>query len=315
MNFIAEYKKLQLRTPRLSMFQMKSENSEYCFNADGAKNCYLVANIVNNENCMYGRDFYDNKDCIDCDHIKGCTLCYGCLNCANCYNCDYLQDSLNCNDCRYGYLLKGCRDCIGCSGLTQKQFYIFNEPYSEMEYRERKKSLTDAEIVRRFEELKRKIPRVFALQVNAEDCTGNGIYHSKNVVESFDVNECQDSGYLLECKKVTDSWDISILEDAPMCYQVSSGHIMNNCNFCYFCVDCSNLEYCESMISSHDCFGCISLRRKQYYILNEGPYSKEEYFRKVTEIKDQLRRDGMYGQMWIPSCFPRGDTVAEWATM
>lgn len=151
---------------------MRSQNSEYCFNADGANNCYLVANVVNNENCMYGRDYYDNKDCVDCDHIKQCTLCYQCLNCGNCYNCDYLQDSLNCNDCRYGYFLKGCRDCVGC----------------------------------------------------------------------------------------------------------------------------------------------ISLHRKQYYILNK-PYTKEEYFVKVAEIKDQLRAAGLYGQMWIPSCFPKQDTVAVWEKM
>ena len=67
-------------------------------------------------------------------------------------------------------------------------------------------------------------------------------------------------------------------------------------------------------MSCKDCFGCISLHRKQYYILNK-PYSKEEYFKQVAELKDQLRTQGIYGQMLITPCFPREDTVAVWDKM
>lgn len=315
MDFLAEYTKLQLATPRLSGYvSSDSVNSDYNHNVAGAKNCYLLANAVRNENCMYGRDFYGDTDCMDCDHVTDCTLCYQCLNCANCYDCNFLQDCQNCQDCRYGYFLKGCKNCVGCVGLKQKQFHIFNEPYSEIEYRAKISELTSDDIKRRFEELKREVPRVGFLQTDSENFTGNGVYHCRNVFESFDVRECQDGGYLLECRKVTDSWDISVLEDSEMCYQISSSHILNNCNFCFFCVESSDLEYCEGLASCKDCFGCISLHRKQYYILNQ-PYTKDEYFAKVTEIKDQLRERGLYGKMFLPPTFPRKDTVAMWATM
>ncbi|MFA7278408.1 MAG: hypothetical protein WC101_05530 [Candidatus Gracilibacteria bacterium] len=313
-DFVTEFKKLQLVTPRLSFFQLNAVNSDYNYNCDGAKNCYLLANACDDEDCMYGRDYYGCKDCNDCDHIRNCTLCYQCLNCGDCYNSDYLQDSLNCNDCRYGYFLKGCRDCVGCVGLKQKQFHIFNEPYTEADYRAKLASLSDAEIRVRFEELKKSVPRLGFLEVNCEDSTGNNIFHCQRVHESYDASECQDSGYLLETKNLKDSWDITVLEKSELCYQVCSAHVLNNCNFCYFCVDSSNLEYCEYMINSHDCFGCISLHRKQYYILNQ-PYSKEDYFKKVAEIKDQLRAEGLYGQMLIPPTFPRQDTVSVWDRM
>lgn len=314
MDFLAEYTKLQLATPRLSYFQLNSVNSDYCYNCDNAKNCYLVANAVNDENCMYGRDFYDDVDCTDCDHTKSCTLCYQCLNCQNCYNSDYLQDSSNCNDCRFGYYLKGCKDCVGCVGLKQRQFCIFNEPYTEDDYWKKVASMSEEEMRSGMEKLKLQIPRIASWLVDTENCTGDNLFHCQNVHESFDASECQDSGYLLETKKLKDCWDITVLEDSELCYEVSSSHVLQNCTLCFFCVNSSNCEYSELMINCHDCFGCISLHRKQYYILNQ-PYTKEEYFKKVAEIKDELRAKGLYGQMFLPSAFPRQDTVAVWDRM
>lgn len=313
-DFLTEYKKLQLKVPRLSAYILSSENSDYCFNVENAKNCYLIANAVDNENCMYGRDFYGSLDCIDCDHIYKCSLCYQCLNCDNCYNCNYLQDSLNCNDCSYGYFLKGCRNCFGCVGLKQKKFHIFNERNTEEEYAKKIKELNADEIKEKFNELKKQIPRLGILQEDSENFTGNAIYHSKNIVESFDIKDCQDSGYLLECKKVDDSWDITILEESELCYQLSSCRMLKNSNCCYFCARCSDIEYCENLIECQNCFGCISLHRKQYHILNK-PYSKEDYFKKISEIKNQLLDKGLYGKMLIPSVFPLEDTVAMMPTL
>lgn len=313
-DFLEEYKKLQLKTPRLSSFILNSENSDYNYNVKDLKNCYLLANAINDENCMYGRDFYGSENCTDCDHIKNCTLCYQCLNCENCYNCNYLQDSVNCNDCDYGYFLKGCRNCIGCVGLKQKNFHIFNEPYSESDYQKKLEQLKSEKILKKFETLKQTVPRMGALMIDSENSTGNGIFHSRNIFNAFDVRECQDSGYMLECKKVTDSWDVTILEYSELCYQISTSHLLHNCNFCYFCLECSDLEYCENLIACQNCFGCISLHRKQYYILNQ-PYKKDEYFKKVSEIKNQLKEQGLYGEMFIPPAFPREDTVVVWPTM
>lgn len=87
MSFLDDYKTLQLKTPRVGMIHLKQTNSEFCYNIDECKNCYLLANAVKNEDCMYGRDFYNNQDCVDCDHILNCTLCYEVINCHYCYNC------------------------------------------------------------------------------------------------------------------------------------------------------------------------------------------------------------------------------------
>ena len=313
-DFVEEYKKLQLSTPRLSTVIINSLNSDYCFNVDQGKNLYLVANAVKNQDCMYGRDFYGNSDCMDCDHIKDCSLCFDCINCRNCYNCNSLQDSDGSSDCNSGYYLRACKNCIGCSGLSHKEFYIFNQPYVKEEYFERLKKMNADEVREGFLQVKLQVPRVAVSMINCENCTGNSIYNSRNINEGFDVYDSEDSGYLLETKKLKDCYDISILEYADLCYQVSSSYILHNCNFCYFCMDSSDLEFCECVIASEFCFGCISLHRKKYYILNQ-PYSEAEYFKTVAEIKADLRARGLYGGMFIPSTFPRSETVAEWEKM
>ena len=72
-----------------------------------------------------------------------------------------------------------------------------------------------------------------------------------------------------------------------------------DCELCYSCIDCKNcygsdfLQQCENcngcewgydLKSCTDCFGCVGLRQKSYYIFNK-PFSKDEYFARVRELK------------------------------
>ncbi|MFA6528010.1 MAG: hypothetical protein WCT46_00545 [Candidatus Gracilibacteria bacterium] len=311
MFFFDELLALQKNTPRIGSIRLKNTNSEYTHNTDQCKNCYLLANAVGNEDCMYGRDFYGNANCVDCDHILKCTLCYECLNSKECWNCSYLQDCANCLDCDYGYYLKDCQNCIGCVGLRKKQYHIFNRPYSPEEYAKIKKSITRDQIASGFEELKLKVPRVFAIQLNVENCIGESILNSRNIYEGFDVNDCEDCTYVAETKDVKDSMDISVLEHGELCYECSSNHILYNSHFCSMCTSCSNLEYCEQMFNSKNCFGCIGLNHKEYCILNKQ-YTPEEYEKQVAEIKVRLKEEGTYGRFFLPSTYPLEDTVAGW---
>lgn len=311
MDFFAQFELLKSKTPRLSAVRLNNINSDYTYATDQLKNCYLLANAVKNEDCMYGRDFYDCADCSDCDHIKKCTLCYETLNSRECYDSAYLQDCTNCLNCEYGYDLKDCKNCIGCVGLRKKEFHIFNEPYPKEDFLRKKKSLSPAEIKKKFEELQYKVPRVYALQISVEHCLGDNIYHSRDAYFCFDIDGCERVGYIDESKKLHDCYDISILEESEGCYEISSSHILNNCNFCFQCASCSDLEYCELVFNSKNCFGCISLNHKEYYILNE-PYSRQDYFKKVAEIKAELKGTGEYGRVFLSPTYPIENTVGNW---
>lgn len=311
MFFFDELLALQKSTPRIGSARLNNMNSEYTHNTAQCKNCYLLGNAVGNEDCMYGRDFYDNTNCADCDHILKCTLCYECLNSRECWNCSCLQDCANCLDCDYGYYLKDCQNCIGCVGLRKKKFCIFNEQYSEEEFSSKKKSLTREQIEGNYEKLKRKTPRVFAIQLNCENCTGESVFNSRNIHYGFDINNCEDCCYVEEVKNIKNSADISFLEHSELCYECSSNHILYDCNFCFMCLASSNIEYCEQVFNSKNCFGCIGLNHKEYCILNKQ-YSREEYEKQVAEIKKRLKEERTYGRFFLPSTYPVEDTVAAW---
>lgn len=311
MRFFQELDELRKITPRLSTIRLNNINSDYTANTDQLKNCYLIANAVKNEDCMYGRDFYENSDCIDCDHIFRCTLCYECLNSNGCYNSGFLQDCENCTDCDFGYDLKNCQSCVGCVGLRKKQFHIFNQPYTKEAFLEKKKQLQSEEIKTQFEALKHTTPRIYSIQTNTEYCFGENMHHSRNAIYCFDVNECQDVMYIEESRKMHDCMDITILEDSAFCYEISSSHILNNCDYCFQCVTSSDLRFCEFVFNSKNCFGCIGLNHKEFYILNQ-PYSREEYFKKTAELWEEIKAGGDPAQQFFHSTYPWEDTVASW---
>lgn len=87
----------------------------------------------------------------------------------------------------------------------------------------------------------------------------------------------------------------------------NSGNV--NCNFCYACWHNHDLEYCELVFNSNHCFGCVSRSHAEYEILNKK-YSKDEYFKKIAGIKDELRREELYGKWLLPSTYPYEDTLA-----
>jgi hypothetical protein len=167
------------------------------------------------------------------------------------------------------------------------------------------------EIQKKFDEVKLTVPRTYSTQINAENSFGDYLYNCKNAFYAFDSNECEDIGYVAEGRSLKDSYDIFVLEYSELCYQCSSNYRLNNSNFCFACTTSSDLDFCELVFNSKNCFGCVGINHKEYHILNQ-PYSKEEYFNKVAEIKAELSREKDYGAgFWVPT-YPIEDTVANW---
>ncbi|MBI4085927.1 MAG: hypothetical protein HY433_01635 [Candidatus Liptonbacteria bacterium] len=59
------------------------------------------------------------------------------------------------------------------------------------------------------------------------------------------------------------------------CYRVLFSKYSSNCTDSSFLLDCRGCT---------NCFGCINLRNKSYYIFNK-PHSKEDYFKKMSEFE------------------------------
>lgn len=143
-----------------------------------------------------------------------------------------------------------------------------------------------------------------------ENCTGDYIYHSKNCYDSYDINDCEDCGYIIDAvNKIKDCYDIIALEDAQMCYEGMSNWGFNQ-TFCIMCWFSSNMEYCEMCQSCSDCFGCVSLKGKKFHILNKK-YEEAEYKKKVAEIKADLKAKNLYNRWFPVSTFKYEDTLAQ----
>ncbi|MBU1992656.1 hypothetical protein KKG51_03085 [Patescibacteria group bacterium] len=310
MDFFKELENLMHTEPRIALNNVRAVNSEYANACINNKNCYMIFGSDHNEDCLYSTWMYDCKDSVDCSFIRDSQLCYECTDCAKCYNAKYLQDCDNCRDSEYLYGCTGCDHCFCCAGLFRKSYCVKNKQCERDEYFEKvEKMKKEGNIEKEFENVQLKTPRRFAHALDNEDCTGDYICHCKNTHDSFDVQQCWDCGYLANgVYGIKDCYDVSYLENAEMCYEGISnwGFDMNFCNYCWFC---SGMEYCDTCYDCKNCYGCVCLKNKQYHILNK-PYKKDEYEKKVKEIKDQLKREGKYGRVFIQSPYAFDQTIA-----
>lgn len=316
MAFVEEFRKLQLAQPRISLQFSQSENSEYTNYAFKNKNCYLVFGSHYNEDCYHLQYSYANKDTVDCDRIDKSELCYECVFGSHLYNCNYLFNCFTCSDCEFSFDLVNCRNCFLCAGLRNVEYRILNkavpkEKYEE-EIRKLKQTHSTKELLEMLENLRKTVPQINLIQKNCENCLGSYLENSKNCFNCYQLTGGEDCFYMRSmAHHVKDSMDCDQIgyDPSELLYECIGNSGNTNCNFCYASWHNSDLEYCEQVFNSHDCFGCISRSHAEYEVLNQK-YSKEDYFKKVREIKDELKRDGIYGKWFLPSTYPYEDTIA-----
>lgn len=299
-------RKLFHKVPLSALFiSGHNENSEYTNCAGYNKNTYLSFNSGYDEDCSYSRGLGYSKNCLDMYFGNHNEYCYECVNCSNSYQLFFSQNSSQCTESAFLYNCSSCTNCFGCTNLYRKQYYIFNKPYTKKEYQEiiaKLGSYQYKESVRqKFVELVKNSLHRSTQNVNVENSTGDYLTATKNCLDCFEVNESEDCRFLDSNKKVKDSYDLfGHGYFAELFYQtVGTGHgsrvmaglNVDKCSDTYYSIDCS---------SSQNLFGCIGLRSKQYYILNQQ-YSKEEYETLVGKIIAQMTNP--------PTPFSKGGVV------
>ncbi|MFH0818613.1 MAG: zinc-ribbon domain containing protein [Patescibacteria group bacterium] len=315
--FFEQYKELQYRTPRFNILIEDCENCDYSNVIGYSKNCYLIAGSINCEDCYYGNP-YNCFSCVDSLILRNSELCYECINSDNLYNCFYCQDCFDSNNSKYCYDCKGCSDCMGCAGLRNKNYCINNKQYSEEEYKiiASKIDFCDPEKVKylwkNFNEQKLKHARIFMTGIKNEQVSGNYINNSNNAFNCFDVDKLDNCKYINQAQEVKDSYDLSNNENVELCYEISGGNRINNCRFGLFIWKSHNLDYCERCRDSHDLFGCVSMNKQEYCILNKQ-YSKDEYFKMKRKIINYMQKSGEWGELFsiADSIFAYNETVAQ----
>lgn len=316
MSFADELKQLQLKTPRIALVSSNSENSDYTNYAYKNKNCYLVFGSHYNEECYYLQYCWANKDTVDCDRVDKSELAYECAFCTNVYNCSYLLNCFTCADCEFGFDLVNCKNCFLCAGLRNVEYHINNKPVPKNIYKEEVKKIKSTHSVKEslneLVKIRLLVPHAAVIQKNCENCLGSYLENCKNCFFCYNGTDLEDCFYMQtvahHAKDCIDCDSIGY-DPSELLYECIGNNGNQNCNFTNACWHNSDIEYCELVFNSHHCFGCISRSHAEYEILNQQ-YSKDDYFKRVCEIKDELKNQGLYGRWLLPSSYPYEDTIA-----
>ena len=330
--FFDQFAELILAVPWKSRTVLRCVNSDYCTNAVGLKNCYLVSNATNNEDCAYCVFIEKSKDCYDCYHLIECELCYESVTLVRCYQTFF---SNMCKDSRNLFFCKNCADCsdcFGCINLKHKKYYIFNKKYSKEEcFRKLKEFGIERNdcidtLKKQTQKEHWKYPVRFMNGKKNNNVTGQHINNSKDAFNSYMVNNVENVKH----------FQFSILNETKDCYDCTVvgwaasrvyestviGDRTYDIKFCLECwPDVRELEYCAYCQSSSNLFACVGLRHKQYCIFNKQ-YTKEEYLELVPKIKAQMNelpfvdKNGnvyKYGEFFPPEIFPfcYNNTIAQ----
>ncbi|OHB22827.1 MAG: hypothetical protein A2939_05625 [Parcubacteria group bacterium RIFCSPLOWO2_01_FULL_48_18] len=267
--------------------------SPYNNHAGHLKDCYLLFHTDYVEDSAYGYYVFHSKSVFDSSLIDSCEWMYDSMNCWKVNRgiglVHQVTESVDC------YFLRDCRNCQNCfasANLRNKRYYIFNQPYTKEQYFEEIKkwdlgSYAVYQKARRLanEHFKKYVPKA-RMDDMSVGCTGNYVFESKNCYDCREVIGAEDCKYMLMASQapIKDSYDVS-----------SWG---NNMQFSYECCntgeDVSDMKFCqEAGLGSHHIeygklssgaahhFGCVSVRKRDYCILNKQ-YSKDE-FEKLRE--------------------------------
>jgi len=135
-------------------------------------------------------------------------------------------------------------------------------------------------------ELQRKTPHMalitgYSTMVNSDYSNHAG--ELKNCYFVFNGDYDENVSYANFVIRSKDSMDISVVADSELLYECINAKTYK-CFFSHTIWDCSDVYFSRYITGCTDCFGCVNLRGKKYYIFNE-PYSKEDYFKKLKEFR------------------------------
>ncbi len=329
--FFLQFYNFMRNTPLPSSFNARTVNSDYCQHTGEFKNGYLTHASWDGENVFYSARVNKVKDSVDVFVLFNSELCYEVIVGKKCYNVTYSQNIENCSNSSFLFECRGCFDCFGCINLRNKNYHIFNEPYSRGEYIKKIKEFNIKDntelqqIQKKFNDLKIQAIRKYANLVNSPLCTGDNIFNSYNCKDCFDMyGDVRDSKYIQNCAQyLKDSYDgYGVGASADLTYEVFDTGAQGS-RLCLGAVIYGghDVYYSYNCHGSQNCFACIGLRSKQYCILNKQ-YTKEEYEELVPKIIQHMNdmpyvdtkgRIYKYGEFFPPelSPFSYNETIAQ----
>lgn len=327
-NFFEQFKHLQKITPRPSDYSTANVNSEYCNHSAHMKDSHWIFSSWFSENCGYGHTLMDSKDCWDCIFMRKNNFCF---SSSDCIDCNQLFFSRQCNSCIDSYFIydcRNCQNCIFCFNLRNKNYCILNKPVSKEEFNKIKKEILNSrESLEKSKEKFDKLIREEAINKfmtgeRNDNVSGEFISNSKNVHNSYYIDKGENEKYAVRGGiGQKDTMDAYGTHAGELCYETNNIDFSSRCFFSINGENNINSSYLIDCDHLNNCFGCISVRKKEFCILNKA-YSKEQYNELLPKIiqlmsenpyKDAKGIIYKYGEFFpseiSPFCY--NDTIAQ----
>ncbi|MFA6353653.1 MAG: hypothetical protein WCW93_01855 [Candidatus Paceibacterota bacterium] len=312
--FLEQLKELSEKTPypALETGYLTLKNCDYSNSIGYSKNCMLATWADNCENVYFSSFLNGAKDVSDSLRIFKSELCYESIGQRKCYRIFYSQECDDCSEVWFSRNCYGCMNCVGCVNLRGASNCIFNIKYTKEEYSNKLKELkldTRSGINVFQKEIKAfwgKFPyRSYTGDTFNLHVTGEYIYKSKNSKEMYITSHTKDSKWcqFITYKPVENCMDYSGWgNNAELIYEATNvGVNVSNVKFSIYCFpDVMNTEYSLWCISAKNNFGCASLKRKNYCILNKE-YSKESFDKLKVQIIEDMKNNPYIdekGRVW-----------------
>lgn len=304
--FFDQWKDLFNTVPKPSLVSTRAINCEYLNYAADNKDCYMIVECSNNENCIHCYWIQLSTDLIDCSYTQKVERSYETDDAFESYGLQYCKGCHSCTDSYFLLDCRGCTNCIGCINLRQQKYCIFNEQYSKEEYEEKVKSFrldthTGVEAFREaFAEFIKDKPRKYAEVYHTVNSTGNYMTNVKNNKECFHSYDAEENTYCVHAwRGAKDCMDCNTVgRTAERIYNtLNTGVEVSNVIAGSVCWGSQFMEYCVNSPSSQDCFASVGLRNQKYCILNKQ-YTKEEYESLKEKIVATMQKEGIYGTFY-----------------
>ena len=310
--FFEQFRELQLKVPRMALLNKNSVNSEYTNHAGDNKNVYLSYSAFGDENVMYGTFVFYSRDSVDCNYVyeKGERL-YEIIDSRTSYECQYGFFLKDCSTCYYCYDCRGCNNCFMSSNLRNKSYVFKNKQYTREEYLGKMKAIdlssfqTRESLYKEWRDLMKKnsVNRYIVSERNVNSI-GSLIFNCKNVFNAFDLDNGEDCKNIYSALFIKDSIDLyHVGLQTELCYECHGCARVSNCQFCHLCYDNMNVIYGDTCQNSQNLFGCVSVKKGEYMILNKK-YNKDEYEKLKIKIIEHMKKTGEYGEFFPPQMAP-----------
>ncbi len=298
--FFDQLRDLQVKIPVNATRNIVPPENSIATTSMGDKNSYFVA-ASTSKDCLYLNDCQDADHSIDCNAGISITECYRVNHSSRLHRCFFILESYDCQESAFLFDCRNCEYCFGATNKRNKKYIWFNEQLTKEEWEKKRAELDlgSRDVLeateKRFTDLvqnKAVWPENF--NVRTADSTGEYLIECTNCVHTSYGLKSQNNYW---CYGVYNGDGNAYCIAIPGQNNYQSGMVGETANskFSTSLIRCDDCEYSINCYDSEHCFGCVGLRHKRFHIFNK-PYSEEEYWKKVDELKCAMLDRGEYGR-------------------